>query len=115
MSLFRPVNLVCPNCKELIVMQAVGSVNADRRPDFRDAILADEFQDVTCESCQHEFRLQLLHALLDARVGHLGLRQAIDPLFLVGDPARLDLGEHIAFVIEALRPHADELGITGRG
>lgn len=27
----------------------------------------------------------------------------------------VDLGEHIAFVIEALRPHARELGIEGRG
>jgi len=27
----------------------------------------------------------------------------------------VDLGEHIQFVIEALRPHAEELGLTGRG
>ena len=27
----------------------------------------------------------------------------------------VDLGEHIQFVIEALRPHADELGIGGKG
>ncbi len=27
----------------------------------------------------------------------------------------VDLGEHIAFVIEALKPHADELGLGGRG
>ena len=27
----------------------------------------------------------------------------------------VDLGEHIAFVIEALRPHAAELGLEGRG
>jgi predicted hydrolase (HD superfamily) len=27
----------------------------------------------------------------------------------------VDLGDHIQFVIEALRPHADELGIAGRG
>ena len=27
----------------------------------------------------------------------------------------VDLGEHITFVIEALRPHADELGLQGRG
>jgi len=69
MSLFRPVNLVCPNCKQLIVMEAVGSVNADRRPDFRDAILADEFQDVTCNSCQHKFRLQPQFNYLDVGRG----------------------------------------------
>ena len=27
----------------------------------------------------------------------------------------IDLGEHIGFVIEALRPHAEELSLTGRG
>ena len=27
----------------------------------------------------------------------------------------VDLGEHIQFVIDALRPHAEELGLTGRG
>ena len=27
----------------------------------------------------------------------------------------VDLGEHIQFIIEALQPHAEELGITGRG
>ncbi|MCA9319852.1 MAG: metal-dependent phosphohydrolase [Planctomycetes bacterium] len=26
----------------------------------------------------------------------------------------VDLGDHIAFIIEALRPHADELGLQGR-
>jgi predicted hydrolase (HD superfamily) len=27
----------------------------------------------------------------------------------------VDLAEHIQFVVDALRPHADELGVTGRG
>jgi hypothetical protein len=27
----------------------------------------------------------------------------------------VDLGEHIELVIGALRPHADELGIVGKG
>ena len=27
----------------------------------------------------------------------------------------VDLAEHIQFVIDALRPHAEELGITGKG
>ncbi len=58
MSLFHPVNLVCPACGGLVTMEAVGSVNADRRPDLREAILADRFQDTECGTCGHRVRLQ---------------------------------------------------------
>jgi len=47
-------------------MDAVGSVNADRRPDYRDDILNDRFQDVTCENCKATFRLQPKFNYLDA-------------------------------------------------
>lgn len=67
MSLFTPVNLVCPQCEAAITMEAVGSVNADRRPDYRDDILNDRFQDVTCESCDTGFRLQPRFNYLDAK------------------------------------------------
>jgi hypothetical protein len=66
MSLFTPVNLVCPGCKTAILMDAVGSVNADRRPDYRDDILNDHFQDVTCVNCNETFRLQPRFNYLDA-------------------------------------------------
>jgi len=69
MSLFLPVNLICPGCGELIIMDAVGSVNADRRPDFRDAILSDDFQDMTCNACEKSFRLQPNFNYLDAGRG----------------------------------------------
>lgn len=69
MSLFLPVNLVCPGCGELITMDAVGSVNADRRPDLRDAILNDSFQDVECGSCGKSVRLQPNFNYLDAGRG----------------------------------------------
>lgn len=68
MSLFRPVNLVCPSCKTLITMDAVGSVNADRRPDLRLAILENRFQDTTCGTCGHTVRLQPEFSYFDA--GH---------------------------------------------
>lgn len=57
MSLFRSTNVSCPNCGETVNMSGVGSVNADRRPDFRDAILQSRFQDETCPHCQTTFRL----------------------------------------------------------
>ena len=69
MSLFHPVNLICPACEGAVTMMAVGSVNADRRPDFRDSILDDSFQDVTCGTCDESFRLQPQFNYLDAGRG----------------------------------------------
>ncbi len=69
MSLFEPVNLICPGCGELITMDAVGSINADRRPDFRDDIMNDEFQEVTCGACDKSFRLQPDFSYLDVGRG----------------------------------------------
>jgi len=69
MSLFHPANLVCPACGKLVTMEAVGSVNADRRPDYRDAILADSFQDTVCGECGESFRLQPQFNYLDAGRG----------------------------------------------
>lgn len=66
MSLFRPMNIACPSCGELVTMPAVGSVNADRRPDFRDAILDSSFQNATCGACGDSFRLQPNFNYLDA-------------------------------------------------
>ncbi|MBY6056358.1 CpXC domain-containing protein [Leisingera daeponensis] len=69
MSLFHPVNLVCPRCEAPVTMMAVGSVNADRRPDLRDDILEDRFQDCECDSCGESFRLQPQFNYLDAGRG----------------------------------------------
>jgi len=48
---------------------AVGSVNADRRPDLREDILSDRFQDIECEACQEGFRLQPQFNYLDVGRG----------------------------------------------
>ncbi len=58
MSLFVPMNLTCPACAEVFTYEAVGSVNADRRPDLRAEILDGQFQTVRCSDCAHEFRLE---------------------------------------------------------
>ena len=69
MSLFKMMNVTCPSCGKATTMQAVGSVNADRRPDLRDAILDNTFQNVTCEHCATDFRLEPEFNYLDVGRG----------------------------------------------
>ena len=57
MSLFENVTLPCPACGESVEFEAVSSVNADRRPDLRDAILDGTFQQEPCGNCKVPFRL----------------------------------------------------------
>lgn len=57
MSLFKTTTIACPACGKTIDFEAVYSVNADRRPDLRLAILAGEFQRMTCPACKARFRL----------------------------------------------------------
>ena len=75
MSLFRPMSVQCPDCDTLVTMQAVGSVNADRRPDLRADIMENRFQDVACDKCGAEFRLEPEMNYLD-----VGRRQWINAL-----------------------------------
>ena len=56
MSLFEPLHLSCPACGSRVAFDVVHSVNADRRADLRDAILAGTFQRQTCPTCALDFR-----------------------------------------------------------
>lgn len=69
MSLFAQVNLVCPNCGASMSMEAARSVNADRRPDLRAAILEDQFQRANCGACSEVFRLQPEFNYIDTSAG----------------------------------------------
>lgn len=57
MSLFTPTQLSCPHCSKDVPFEVSASVNADRRPDLRAAILDETFQQTTCPHCQGEFRM----------------------------------------------------------
>lgn len=57
MSVFYPVGLSC-SCGERIDADLCVSVNADRRPDLRDEILAGRFQVVPCPACGAAIRLE---------------------------------------------------------
>ena len=56
MSLFRTVEVPCPSCNVPVTFELVHSVNADRRPDLRQAIVDRAFQKETCPSCSFAFR-----------------------------------------------------------
>lgn len=57
MSIFQTMTVACPACGKPADYQAVHSVNADRRSDLREAILADAFQSNDCPHCGTNFRL----------------------------------------------------------
>jgi hypothetical protein len=65
MSIFRTEKIKCPACGEPIQYGVVYSVNADRRPDLRDAILANTFQQVDCPECGEVSRLEPSVTYLD--------------------------------------------------
>lgn len=58
MSLFQTVTLACPACATPVEFELVASVNADRRPDLREAILDGSFQREACPSCGTRFRAE---------------------------------------------------------
>ena len=70
MSLFQTTQIVCPLCKSRFSFEAVHSVNADRRPALREAILANEFQRMACPQCHEGFRLAPSFTYLDVAHGH---------------------------------------------
>jgi len=58
MSIFLTTELPCPTCGTPVSFEMVHSVNADRRPDLRQAILARRFQREKCPACDFSFRVE---------------------------------------------------------
>jgi hypothetical protein len=56
MSIFSEQRLACPACDTPVRCEVVHSVNIDRKPELRDAILDGSFQRVECPSCGSSFR-----------------------------------------------------------
>ncbi len=65
MSLFQTESARCPYCQGTIRFEVVYSLNADRRPDLRDAILDGSFQRETCAGCGKPMRMQPRFAYVD--------------------------------------------------
>jgi hypothetical protein len=68
-SLFTNSNYTCGQCGHLYAMEVVGSVNADRRPDLRTAILDETFQESACPSCANTVRMEPSFTYVDAGRG----------------------------------------------
>jgi hypothetical protein len=58
MSILNPEHVNCPNCSKSVDFEWVDSINADRRPDLRDAILEGSFQRQACSHCAEVFRAE---------------------------------------------------------
>lgn len=69
MSIFNTTEMACPNCATLVSFDLVHSVNADRRPDLRQAILERRFQAETCPACQTSFRVEPEFTYLNTQRG----------------------------------------------
>ena len=80
MSIFVPMTVQCPACQERLSLSAVFSVNADRRPDLRKAILDRSFQVENCPKCQERFRLDPAFSYLDVGRGQWLSVQPLDQL-----------------------------------
>ena len=69
MSLFKETVLDCPSCARSLSFETVHSLNADRRPDLRAAILDSRFQRTSCPHCGARFRLDCDFTILDVKRG----------------------------------------------
>lgn len=65
MSVFRTETVNCPACATPVDFELVMSVNADRRPDLREAIVDGSFQRQACPSCGTSFRVDPEFTLMD--------------------------------------------------
>ena len=69
MSIFRSADVDCPSCKSIVRFELVHSVNADRRPDLRSAILDRSFQRQACPACGFVFRMEPEFSYVDVGRG----------------------------------------------
>ncbi|TDK51052.1 CpXC domain-containing protein [Antarcticimicrobium luteum] len=69
MSLFRSTVIACPSCGADIPFEECDSVNADRRPDLREAILEGSFQSLPCPGCGETVRMEPQFNYLEVGAG----------------------------------------------
>ena len=80
MSIFHPVTATCPHCGASTAVERSASVNADRRPDLREAMLDGSFQSEPCSSCGERMRLPPHLTFLDMNNGQWIMAEPADLL-----------------------------------
>lgn len=94
MSIFNTTELACPNCATRVSFDLVHSVNVDRRPDLRQAILDRSFQREACPACGHTFRVEPEFTYLNLQRGQY---IAVWPIGRVGEWKALEARSQAAF------------------
>ena len=94
MSMFETQTVHCPACGTAATADLFYSVNADRRPDLRDAVIDGSFQRLTCANCQASFRIDPEFNYLDLGRGQWISVHAFSRL---GDWAAVEAADQIAF------------------
>jgi hypothetical protein len=69
MSRLHHQSFSCSACAAALEMGIVASINADRRPDLRQAVLDDSYQRGRCQACGQDFRVQPDLTYVDAGRG----------------------------------------------
>ncbi len=94
MSMFETQTIHCPACGTAKQADMFFSVNADRRPDLRAAVIDGSFQRQTCANCQAVFRIDPDFNYLDLRRGQW---IAVHPFSRLGDWAELQAADQASF------------------
>lgn len=71
MSVFERKDVKCPACGEVLDFGVNYSLNADRRPDFRQQIIDGSFQRKACDKCGESFRMEPEMTYMDMGRGQL--------------------------------------------
>jgi hypothetical protein len=85
MSVFFTATAKCPKCGTEEEVQLAASVNADRRPDLRAAILDGSFQATDCPNCGTRMRLPAHMTYISQQRGQWILVDAPDALSKLAD------------------------------
>jgi hypothetical protein len=93
-----------------VAFSANFSVNADRRPDFRVAILNDTFQLGSCDACNESFRLDPEMTYFDVGRNQWILVRPVEALAEWGDLEKQALALHSAAYGEGASEYAQEIG-----